>query len=96
MDPIEAVVTVVIVGMVIGIPFLGLTVRFSLKPVMEAFIRLREAQLRSQPDSAMLRERVAHLEHVLETHGLLDERRPLALPPERAPGSVGLKDRERV
>ena len=94
MQMTEAVVTVLIVGMVLGIPLAGLTLRFSLKPLVEAFIRLREAQL-GISDTALLRERVAHLERVLEAHGLMDAQsltvRP-GLPERLAP----LKDRERV
>ncbi|MFY2563556.1 hypothetical protein ACN469_38540 [Corallococcus terminator] len=99
MDPVEGVVMVLVVAMTCGIPLLGLTLRFSLKPVLEAFIRLREAQLGQQPDTAMLRARVAHLEHVLEVHGLIDDRRSVSLPSgtsERVSSSVSLKDRERV
>ncbi|NTX54429.1 hypothetical protein HUA74_08795 [Myxococcus sp. CA051A] len=99
MDPVEAVVITSVVAMTVGIPFLGLTLRFSLKPVMEAFIRLREAQLGQHPDTAMLKARVAHLEHMLEIHGLIDDRRALPLPSataERVSGSGSLKDRERV
>ncbi|MCE9670693.1 hypothetical protein LY474_23070 [Myxococcus stipitatus] len=99
MDPVEGVVMVLVVAMVAGIPLLGLTLRFSLKPALEAFIRLREAQLGSHPETAQLRERVAYLERVLESHGLLESRPPRALPSgsERSVGtSVSLKDRERV
>ncbi|WP_164017422.1 hypothetical protein [Pyxidicoccus trucidator] len=97
MDPTEAIVTVLIVAMTIGIPFAGLTLRFSLKPLVEAFIRLREAQL-GVTDTALLRERVAHLERVLEAHGLLDERHPMLRQgsSEHLPSGVPLKDRERV
>ncbi|MFP2926953.1 hypothetical protein ACLESO_17490 [Pyxidicoccus sp. 3LG] len=97
MDTTEAVVTVLIVTMTIGIPFAGLTLRFSLKPLVDAFIRLREVQL-GVGDSALLRERVAYLERVLEAHGLMDERLPPLRTgtPERLPASVQLKDRERV
>ncbi|MBZ4416065.1 hypothetical protein [Myxococcus sp. RHSTA-1-4] len=98
MDTTEAVVTVLIVTMTIGIPVAGLTLRFSLKPLVEAFIRMREVQLGAS-DTLLLRERVAHLERVLEAHGLLDARQPLSLhqgPSERLPAGVPLKDRERV
>lgn len=97
MEMTDAVVTVLIVGMVLGIPFAGLTLRFSLKPLVEAFIRLREAQL-GISDTALLRERVAHLERVLEAHGLMDAHSLTVRPglPERLPSSVPLKDRERV
>lgn len=99
MDPIEAVMVILVVAMTVGVPLFGLTLRFSLKPVMEAFIRLREAQLGHHPDTAMLKARVAHLEHMLEVHGLIDDRRSLPLPSstsERVSTSVSLKDRERV
>ena len=94
----EAITTVLIVTMVIGIPMMGLTLRFSLKPLIDAFIRLREAQL-GVTDTTLLRERVAYLERVLEAHGLMDERH--LLPPrqgvaERLSPGVPLKDRERV
>jgi hypothetical protein len=98
MELTDAVVTVLIVGMVLGIPLAGLTLRFSLKPLVEAFIRLREAQL-GVSDTALLRERVAHLERVLEAHGLLDGRHPVSLnpgAPERLASGLPLKDRERV
>lgn len=94
----EAVTTVLIVGMVLGIPLAGLTLRFSLKPLVDAFIRMREAQL-GVTDSALLRERIAYLERVLEAHGLMDERNLLPSrtgTPERLTSSVPLKDRERV
>jgi hypothetical protein len=97
MEITEAVVSVLVVAMVLGIPLMGLTLRFSLKPLVEAFIRLREAQL-GVSDTALLRERVAHLERVLEMHGLLDERQPVLRQgsPERLPSNLPLKDRERV
>jgi hypothetical protein len=96
MTTTEAIVTIMIVGMTCGVPLLGLTIRFSLKPLVEAFIRLREAQL-AAPQLDMLRERVAHLERQLELHGLAD--RPPSVPlqqiaPEHLPAVT--KDRERI
>ena len=93
----QAVVTVLIVAMVVGVPFMALAVRFSLKPLVDAWIRLREAQMTSPTELRLLRERVAYLEQVLELHGLTDRRLPsLTQPgtPERLPS--GLVDRERV
>ena len=100
MELTDAVVTVLTVAMVVGVPLAGLTLRFSLKPLVEAFIRLREAQLgvSSPSEVALLKERVAHLERVLDAHGLLDERRVLPVhtgTPERLPAGL-VKDRERV
>lgn len=95
MEPTEAIVTVLIVGMTLGIPLLGLTLRFSLKPLVEAFIRLREAQL-GAPQVQQLQARVAYLEHQLEMRGMMD--RPSTslqqLAPEHLP--VVTKDRERI
>jgi hypothetical protein len=94
----ESVVTVLVVGMTVGIPLLGLTLRFSLKPLVEAWVRLREAQMApaSSSELEMLRARVVHLEHMLELHGMLD-RGPVARVtpelPERLPVS---RERERV
>lgn len=95
METTDAVVTVMIVGMTLGIPLMGLTLRFSLKPLVEAFIRLREAQLGVGQLQA-LRDRVTHLEHQLELHGLLDRipSTPLqTFASEQLPAVV--KDRER-
>ena len=91
----EAVVVILCMGMLIGVPFLGLTIRFALKPMVEAWIRVRESQ-QSSAEVQMLRDRVAHLERVLELNGLMD-RRPSLIQPvaqERLPS--GLVDRERV
>jgi hypothetical protein len=96
MEVTEAIVVVLIVGMTCGIPLLGLTIRFSLKPLVEAFIRLREAQL-AAPQMELLRERVAYLERQLELHGLTDRTpsTPLQqLAPEHLPAVT--KDRERI
>jgi hypothetical protein len=96
MDPVEAIAVVMIVGMTCGIPLLGLTIRFSLKPLVEAFIRLREAQL-AAPQLHMLQERVAHLERQLELYGLADRAPSVPLQqiaPEHLPAVT--KDRERI
>ncbi len=92
----EAIVSIVVVAMVIGVPFLGLTLRFALKPMVEAWIRVRESQ-HTSADVQILRDRVAHLERVLELNGLLDRRASTLIQPvstERLPS--GLVDRERV
>jgi hypothetical protein len=96
MDATEAFVVVMVVGMTCGIPLLGLTLRFSLKPLVEAYIRLREAQIASNQIEG-LRQRVAYLERELEVRGLLDRPASSALQlsaPEHLPAPV--KDRERV
>ncbi|AEI64528.1 hypothetical protein [Corallococcus macrosporus] len=98
MDVTEGIVVSLITAMVVGVPLFGLTLRFSLKPLVEAFIRLKEAQ-HGGMDVRMLRERVAHLEHVLEAHGLIDAPQPRALrsgTPEHLSAVSPLKDRERV
>jgi hypothetical protein len=92
----EAIVSIVIVAMVIGVPFLGLTLRFALKPMVEAWIRVRESQ-HTSAEVQILRDRVAHLERVLELNGLMDRRASTLIQPvstERLPN--GLVDRERV
>jgi len=96
METTEAVVVIMVVGMTCGIPLLGLTIRFSLKPLVEAFIRLREAQLGTAQLQA-LRDRVVHLERQLELHGMLDRipSTPLQqIAPEHLPAVT--KDRERI
>jgi len=96
MEATEAIVVISVVAMTCGIPLLGLTIRFSLKPLVEAFIRLREAQLNAsqlQP----LRDRVAYLEREMELHGLMNRPAPAPmqqLAPEHLPALT--KDRERI
>ncbi len=99
MDVTEGIVVSLITAMVVGVPLFGLTLRFCLKPLVEAFIRLKEVPHSSGVDVQLLRERVAYLERVLEAHGLMDEHVPLSLrtgAPERLPAVSSLKDRERV
>ena len=95
MQTTEAIVTVLVVGMTIGIPLMGLTLRFSLKPLVEAFIRLREAQL-GMPQIQQLRDRVEYLERQLELRGMMD--RPTTSLQQLAPEHLPLvtKDRERI
>ena len=96
METTEAVVVIMVVGMTCGIPLLGLTIRFSLKPLVEAFIRLREAQLGTTQLQA-LRDRVTYLERQLELHGILDRVPSTTLQqiaPEHLPAVT--KDRERI
>ncbi|MDC0710149.1 hypothetical protein POL68_16855 [Stigmatella sp. ncwal1] len=78
METTEAITVVMIVGMTCGIPLLGLTLRFCIKPVLETFIRLRE----TQPSAAqvqLLSERVAYLERQLERQGLMERPIPTAV-----------------
>jgi hypothetical protein len=98
----EAVMIVLVTGMTVGVPLLGLTLRFALKPVVETWLRVREVQARGQVPAGeldALRARVVHLEHMLEVHGLLE--RPSSVTrgtpelPERL-GSVVRVERERV
>jgi hypothetical protein len=93
MEPTEAIVIVMVVGMTVGIPLLGLTLRFSLKPLVEAFIRLREAQL-GTPHMQQLKDRVEYLERQLELRGMMDRPSLQQLAPEHLP--VVTKDRERI
>ena len=78
MDATEAFVVVMVVGMTCGIPLLGLTIRFSLKPLVEAYMRLREAQLAS-PHVQSLHQRVAYLERELELLRLTERSSSTAL-----------------
>ena len=49
MDITTAFVAIFITGMVVGIPLLGLTIRLAIKPLVEAWTRLRESQPGSAP-----------------------------------------------
>ena len=73
MDTLEAFVPVLVVGMVVGVPMFAVSIRIALKPVMEAWLKAREAQAaapqRSRADAAeleALKLRVAALEAVWE------------------------------
>lgn len=93
MEPVEAVVTVMIVGMTVGIPLLGITIRLSIKPLVEAWMRLREAQTtRPTGDIEGLKMRVAALEAILESRGMLhggfDPIAGLGSPLEQLPAKV--------
>jgi hypothetical protein len=96
MTTAEAITVVMVVGITCGIPLTGLTIRFALKPMVEAFIRLREAQLASS-QIPVLRDRIAYLERQLELHGLMDRAPSVSLQqfaPEQLPAVT--KDRERI
>ena len=55
-------------GLVVLIPVLGLTIRFALKPVVEAIASARDAR-RGRVELDQLAERVAALERQLQANG---------------------------
>jgi hypothetical protein len=62
---------VFIVGIVVGIPMMAFSVRFALKPVVDAWLKIRESSLRPAPpppaaELEALKLRVAALEAVWE------------------------------
>ena len=68
MDITTAFVAVFITGMVVGIPLLGLTIRLAIKPLVEAWTRLREGQSGgTSSELEALKLRVAALEAVFES-----------------------------
>ncbi|WP_375754833.1 hypothetical protein [Corallococcus exercitus] len=99
----DAIVTILVVGMTLGVPLFGLTLRFALKPVVDTWLRVREVQARGQVAAGELeglRARVAHLEHMLDRHGMLEHPvtrgtpEPRELPEHLSP--VVRVERERV
>jgi hypothetical protein len=94
MSTTEAFVAVMVVGMTCGIPLLGLTIRFSFKPLVEAYIRLREAQLGSSQLQS-LQQRVAYLERELELLRLT-ERTPSPALQLSAPEHLPVPSKDRV
>lgn len=68
MSEIEAVVAVLVVGMVVGLPMFGVVLRFALKPVIDAFIAVKQSQHAQHRGGEVdaLRLRVAALEAVWE------------------------------
>lgn len=66
MNVTEAVVAVLVVGICVGLPVLGITLRFALKPALDAYSSLKQAQPRRNDEVEALRMRVAALEAVWE------------------------------
>jgi hypothetical protein len=70
MGPLEIfipITAILVSGIVIGIPILGFTLRFAIKPVTEAFVRAKSAQ--ADDRVPMLEGRLALMEeqlHALE------------------------------
>lgn len=71
METLDALVPVLVVGMVVGVPMMALSVRIALKPVVEAWLKLRETQLQQRPrahdaELEAMKLRLAALEAVWE------------------------------
>lgn len=71
METLEALVPVLVVGMVVGVPMFAVSVRIALRPVVEAWVKLREAQLQQRPraqdaELEAVKLRLAALEAVWE------------------------------
>ena len=76
----EAVVAVLVVGMVVGMPMMALSVRLALKPAIEAWLKAREAVTPRPGELEELKLRIAALEAVWEHRlgaGTLDPTRDL-------------------
>lgn len=73
-QPIDltAILGTIVGGLFILIPTIGLTVRFALKPVLEALANLRDAR-RERLDLDQLARRIAALERQLEGMRPLDQ-----------------------
>ena len=85
MDITGGVVTVLVVSICVGLPIFGLTLRFALKPVLEAWLAMRDTRARPTDELDGLRLRVAALEAVWERRlgaGTLDSDVPVGI--ERA------------
>ena len=87
MDITEGVVTVLVVSICVGLPVLGITLRFALKPVLDAYIALKQAAPRRSDEVEALRMRVAALEAVWEQRlgaGTLEAPKQPVIPLERS------------
>jgi hypothetical protein len=83
----EAVVTVLVVAIVVGLPMFALTLRFAFKPLLEAYMRLREVSIKPTTELEALRVRVAALEAVWENRlggGSLEPTNRAPASPDRA------------
>ncbi len=66
----EAIVSVVALTMMVGIPMMGLTIRYSLKPLVDAYVRVREAHGGPKETAVLaLEARVQMLERLLAERG---------------------------
>lgn len=78
MDAITAVVTIFVTTMVVGIPLLGITLRLCVKPLLESWVRVRQAEPRSTTaEMEGLKLRIAALEAVFEAPLSTLDQRPL-------------------
>lgn len=78
----EAVVAVMVVSICVGMPVMGLTLRFALKPVLDAWLATKTGRTNETAELEALRTRVAALEAVWEHRlgaGTLDSVMPPAL-----------------
>lgn len=66
----DAVVVVTVVALVVGIPLFGLTLRLAVRPLVDAYVRVREVQLGRTADIDRLSARIEHLERILVANGV--------------------------
>ena len=70
MDTTEALLTLAVVTMTVGIPLMGLTLRYSLKPLVEAYVRVKEAHSGDRGDRIRaLESRITMLERLALERG---------------------------
>lgn len=78
----EAVVAVLVVSICVGLPVFGLTLRFALKPLLDAYLAVKASGNVKQGEVEMLKTRIAALEAVWEHRlgaGTLDSVLPPAV-----------------
>jgi hypothetical protein len=80
------ILAILLGGMAILIPIAGLTLRFALKPALESFGKLREAQAQAQElrlleqRLSLVEEQLQHVSQVREWDRSLGVDRPRAMP----------------
>jgi len=78
----EAVVAVLVVSICVGLPIFGLTLRFALKPLLDAYLTARATGSAKEGEVDALKVRVAALEAVWDHRlgaGTLDSVLPLEI-----------------
>jgi hypothetical protein len=55
-----------VVGITVGMPMFALTLRFAFKPILDAYVRLREVKTHDNREVEALKLRIAALEAVWE------------------------------
>lgn len=67
-DTVPLILVIILTGVVVGVPVLALSLRFALKPLVEAYTRLKEVQHGGEArELPVVMEQLSLLEHRLQS-----------------------------